>query len=47
MVNSGDGVIRFGAFRLRISECGFRNHKMYITTVFGKLDFGPTAGVLR
>jgi hypothetical protein len=38
---------RFKAFRLRISECGFRNYKELITTSFGKLSFEPSAGAMR
>ena len=38
---------RFRAFRLRISECGFRNYKEFITTNFGKLSFEPSAGAMR
>ena len=38
---------RFKAFQLRISECGFRNYKEFITTNFGKLSFQPSAGAMR
>ncbi len=37
---------RLKAFRLRISECGFRNYKEFITTNFGKLSFEPSAGAM-
>jgi hypothetical protein len=38
---------RLKAFRLRISECEFRNYKEFITTSFGKLSFGPSAGAIK
>ena len=37
----------FRAFRLRISECGFRNYRKFVTARFGEFSFDASVGATR